>query len=193
MLTQLSTLKARLGIDEFEVKDDVLLSNAIQAVTDRFDKECGRTLARTVDALEEFSADETELRVACYPIETVSRFDLKGNEIEGWVIQVGIKFLVRRRCVISLATRLGSWCEQGRVTYTGGYVLPGTPADPGQLELPKDLEQAAVEQVSYWYQNRDHLGVIREWPKGGTYQQFVDLDLLPSVRSVLRKYERWNG
>jgi hypothetical protein len=61
------------------------------------------------------------------------------------------------------------------------------------VELPHDLEQSAVEQAAYWYQNRDHLGVIREWPKGGTYQQFVDLDLLPSVRSVLRKYERWNG
>jgi hypothetical protein len=71
--------------------------------------------------------------------------------------------------------------------------MPGNLPGPGQVELPHDLEQSAVEQAAYWYQNRDHLGVIREWPKGGTYQQFVDLDLLPSVRSVLRKYERWNG
>jgi hypothetical protein len=193
MLTQLLTIKARLGIDEFEVKDDALLTHALEAVTDRFDKECGRALARTVDAQQEFSADETELRVGCYPIEAVTQFELKANEIEGWIPQSGIKFLVRRRCVISLAARLGSWCEQGRVTYTGGYVLPGNIAGPGQVELPHDLEQSAVEQVAYWYQNRDHLGVFRQWPKGGTYQQFVDLDLLPSVRAVLRKYERWSG
>ena len=193
MITQLSTVKARLGISEFEVADDVLLTNALQAVTERFDKECRRTLARSADAQLEFSADETELRVACYPIETVGQFELKANEIEGWLPQSGVKFLIRRRCVISLATRLGSWCEQGRVMYTGGYVLPGNVAGPGQVELPQDLEQAAVEQVAYWYQNRNDLGVIREWPKGGTYRQFVDLDLLPSVRAVLRRHERWTG
>jgi hypothetical protein len=193
MLTQLLTIKARLGIDEFEVKDDALLTRALEAVTDRFDKECGRGGARPGVGQQAISARQTQVRVGGFPIEAVTQFELKGNEIEGWIPQSGIKFLVRRRCVISLAVRLGSWCEQGRVTYTGGYVLPGNIAGSGQVELPHDLEQSAVEQVAYWYQNRDHLGVFRQWPKGGTYQQFVDLDLLPSVRAVLRKYERWSG
>ena len=47
-----------------------------------------------------------------------------------------------------------------------------------------------MEQVAYWYQNRDWLGVLRQWPKGGTYQQFADVDLLPNVRAVLGKYQR---
>ena len=193
MLTQLSTVKSRLAIDEFDVKNDALLTTAIQGISARFDKECNRTFARAVDCVDEFTADDTEIRVACYHIETVSKFELKSNESDGWIEQPEIEHLIRRNCVISLTERLGNWREQGRVTYTGGYVLPtDAEAAAGQTALPDDLEQAAVEQVVYWFQNRDHVGVIRQWPKGGVYQQFVDLDLLPSVRAALKEYERWN-
>jgi len=190
MLTQLITVKTRLGLSEFEVKDDAILTNAIKAISARFDRECNRTLARTVDATQEFDANDTEIVAECYPIESVSKFELKLNEGAGWEEQPGVEHLIRRHCVISLPSPLGSRTE-GRVTYTGGYVLPGTSAGSGQTALPDDLEQAAVEQVVYWYQNRDRLGVIREWPKGGVYEQFVDLDLLPGVRAVLARHERW--
>src|SRR5215510_10463777 len=92
MLTQLSTVKSRLGIEEFDVQYDGILTNAIRAVSARFDKECNRTLARTVDAVEEFDTEEREIGVACYPIETVSKFELKSNEAEGWVEQSGVEF-----------------------------------------------------------------------------------------------------
>ena len=59
--------------------------------------------------------------------------------------------------------------------------------------MPDDLEQAAVEQVAYWFQHRDKLGLLRAWPSGGTYEAFAQLDLLREVKAVLRKYERWNG
>src|SRR3954451_19089595 len=49
----------------------------------------------------------------------------------------------------------------------------------------------AVEQVAFWFQNRDHIGVLRNWPHDGTYQQFGSLDLLPSVSAVLQQYKRW--
>src|SRR5436190_14773157 len=115
MLTQLTTVKARLAIDEFEVKYDGILTNAIRAVTARFDQVCNRTLARTVAAVEEFEAEEKEIRVGCYPLEAVSKFEVKANETEGWVEQVGVEFLVRRACVISLASSLGLCGEVARV------------------------------------------------------------------------------
>jgi len=46
----------------------------------------------------------------------------------------------------------------------GGYVLPGTTPSAGQTALPDDLEQAAVEQVAYWFRNRDNTGLLRSWP-----------------------------
>jgi hypothetical protein len=191
MLTLLSTAKARLAIDQFDLQHDAILTNAIKAVSIRFDKECNRTLARTLAITEEFSGDDTEVRVPCYPVETVTKFELKANETEGWIQQTGTDYLLRRKCVISLAAPLGTFREQGRVTFTGGYVLPGTTPGAGQTALPDDLEQAAVEQVASWFQNRDKLGLVRNRPWQGTYQQYAQLDLLPNVRAVLKRYERW--
>jgi hypothetical protein len=196
MLTQLSTVKARLAIPDTDTQFDALLTGAIQAVSARFDNETRRTLARSVNLCQEFPAEDTEIAATCYPIETVTRFELKTNETDGWVEQPGVQFIIRRACVISLASPLSpppSSLSASRVTYTGGYLLPGSADVPLATRLPSDLEQAAVEQVVYWYQNRDKVGVIRLWPKGGVYEQFLDLDLLPSVRAVLRKYERWGG
>ncbi len=193
MLAELSTLKVRLALDEFDVKYDALLLNAIRAITTRFDRECNRSFARTVDAVHECNADTTEIRVACYPIESVAKFDVKANESEGWVERTNVEYLVRTQCVISLTHRLGSRAEQARLTYTGGYVLPGLSPAAGQSALPADLEQAAIEQLTYWFQNRDKLGLLRIWPHQGTYQQFAPLDLLPGVVAVLKRYERWPG
>jgi hypothetical protein len=191
MLTQLSTVKARLEIDDFEVKYDVLITNAINAYSAQFDKECNRQFARTIDATEEFDGDETEILVASYPIESVTKFELKSTETEGWIEQTGVDYLLRRNCVISLANPLGDCRQRARVTYTGGYVLPGTIVGAGQTALPDDVEQAMVEQVACWFMNRDKLGLVRSWPKGGVYEEFAQTELLINVKEVLRKYERW--
>ena len=191
MLSQLTTVKARLGIGEFDVQYDTLLTNALTALSARFDKDTNRTLTRTANSLHEFRGDDTEIVPTCVPIEAVSKFELKSSETEGWVQQNGVEYVLRNGCVISLADRLGSWRQQGRITYTGGFVMPGTTPGAGQTALPSDLEQAAVEQVTYWFQNRDKLGLLRHWPHQGLYQQLSNLDLLPSAVSVLKRYERW--
>jgi len=196
MLTQLATIKVRLGIPELDTTYDALLTNAIKAVSVRFDNECNRTFARGADITHEFNAHEMELRPRCYPVENVSKFELKTNETDGWSEQTNVEYLIRQQCVLSLALPLGHSRQQGRVTYTGGYLLPGSaPPDPPVAlcqDLPADLEQAAVEQVAYWYRNRDKLGLVRSWPHQGTYESFAQLDLLIEVKAVLRKYERWS-
>jgi hypothetical protein len=194
MLTQLATIKTRLAL--IDTQFDEILTNTIAAVGARFDQQCHRVFARTEDFQQEFDPMSTNIVAACYPIEIVKNFELKFSEGEGWIGQPMPEYLIRSRCVISLATPWNGWRSRfapiGRVTYTGGYVLPGDADVPDAARLPADLEQAAVEQVAFWFQTRDHAGVIREWPKGGTYEQFVDLDLLPGVRAVLAKYERVN-
>jgi len=189
MITQLSTVKDRLGIDQFDIKYDAILTNAIKALSARFDKLCNRTFARMANATEEFDAGEVEVTPLCYPIETVSKFELKENESDGWVEQTGVKYLLRHDCVISLENRLGLG-GLARVTYTGGYILPGTTVGAGQTALPDDVEQAAVEQVAAWFQNREKLGLVRHWPKGGVYEEFLQAELLIGVREVLKGYER---
>src|SRR5207249_1864950 len=104
MLTQLLAVKSRLALDEFNVQYDAILTTVIKAISARIDKETNRTLARTVDTAYEFPVDETEILVSCYPIKTVTKFELKSREAEGCIEQTGIDFLIRRQSVISLAS-----------------------------------------------------------------------------------------
>jgi hypothetical protein len=106
MLTQLTTVKARLGIAPADVSQDDLLTRAIEAVSARFDRECGRTLERTVGAQHQFPACETEIIPTCYPIEAVTKFELKTSEGLGWEEQLGVEYLLRGRSVISLVLPL---------------------------------------------------------------------------------------
>jgi hypothetical protein len=99
--------------------------------------------------------------------------------------------LIRKQTVLSLTYRLGIEDELGRITYTGGYVLPGSTPGAGQTALPVEISQAASEQVAYLYQNRDRLGLVSVAGQGGLIQQFAQLDLLPFVKEVLKKHERY--
>src|SRR5207245_7701605 len=100
MLTPLSTVKSRLALTVTDYDD--LLTSAIKAVSARFDKECNRSLARTTAATHEFDANDTEILPPCYPVEAVTKFELKANETDGWSEQTGVQYLIRRQCVISL-------------------------------------------------------------------------------------------
>src|SRR5688572_19069332 len=190
LLAQLTTVKTRLGITD--TTDDTLLTNLIEFASARFERETNRSLDRSVSTTEEFPADQTEVLVARFPLEGVTSFHLKENETDGWVLQSDIDYLIRRACVISLSAPLGTKYEQARVTFTGGYVLPGTTPGAGQTALPDDLEHACVEQVAYWYQNRHRLGLLSMPAEGRTFFNIQQLDLLPQVASVLKRYERFS-
>jgi hypothetical protein len=194
MLAQLSTIKSRLSLLDTDTTNDALLTSAITALSARFDKETNRTLARTASATQEFPGNDTEILLVCYPVETVTKFETKSTESEGWQEKTNTDYLIRSGCIISLPSPISylpssSLC---RVTYTGGYVLPGTAPSPGQTPLPSDLEQACVEQIAYWFQNREHLGLKTYWPSGAAYYQFATLDLLDSVKATLAHYRRWS-
>ena len=188
MLTQLSTIKARLGITD--TVDDTLLTNLIKFASGRFDRECNRSFARAAGATEEFGGAEAELRLARYPIESVASFHLKTSESDGWAEQTNVAYLLRNACVVSLPAALGSRDQQLRVTYTGGYVLPGTTPGSGQTALPDEVEQGCIEQVALWYQRRHHLGLASVPTAERTFYKLAEIDLLPQVDAILRTYTR---
>src|SRR5579859_5377270 len=106
MLTQLTTAKTRLAVDPIDPTYDLILTRAIEAFSARFDRECNRTLARTVDMVEEFSADDLEIPVSCYPIETITSFEIRSTQAPGWAVLNTVDYIIRRNCVISLAVPL---------------------------------------------------------------------------------------
>jgi hypothetical protein len=187
MITQLSTVKARLQMTE--VTYDDMLTNVIAGYSDRFDRICNRKFGRQVNAVEEFPADQMEICPVRWPIESVASFDLKTKEADGWqAVTPAPSYLVRNACVVSLNGALGCRHQQGRVTYTGGYVLPGTTVGAGQTALPSDIEQACVEQVAYWFENHNTIGIVSSTATAGT--RVAQVDLLPGVVEVLKKYTR---
>src|ERR1051326_2681801 len=161
MLTQLATLKSRLGLELFDTTDDVLLTNIIRHVSARFAAECDRNFDYGAGILLEFRAEQTQLVVDRPPIESVSGFALKTTEAEGWVAQPNIDYLLSpEKTVVELLEPLGCRGQLGRVTYSGGYVLTGATPGANQVPLPDDLEQSCVEQAAYWYQRRTQLGLV---------------------------------
>ncbi len=189
MLAQLATVKSRIGITDST--DDTLLTGLIDQAGALFDQFCNRTFARAVDAVDEFRAGETDIALRHLPIETVKSFEIKSTETDGWEVpSLAVDYIIRNSCVISLAAALGTWRDQARVTYTGGYVLPGTTPGAGQLALPKDIENACVEQVGYWYRARNRGGISSASGGGSSITQDAGLTLLPIVASTLQSYRR---
>src|SRR5438477_9733334 len=192
MLTTVLNIKSRLGLDTFDTTDDPLLTNLLKHVSARFSAECNRTFDYGAALTFEFRADQTNIVVDHPPIELVSKFELKSTESEGWTLLSAIDYLISpQKTLLELAQPLGHSSQLGRVTYTGGYILPGTIATGNQIALPDDIEQACIEQVAYWYQRRAQLGLMSVSNDSGVVQQFQSSDLLPQVKSVLKHYERW--
>lgn len=190
-LTQLATVKARLELPESDVKDDVLLAGLIALVSGRIADFCNRKFGYLAEATYEFSADDTEVIVQRYPIaaDGVSKFEVKSSESGGWIEQAGQDFIIRRDCLISLTSLLGSSREQARVTFAGGYKLPG--GDDDAEALPAQIDGACVEQVVYLYRNKSKLGLSSVSSEGGAVTfDAMAIDLLPTVAEALKQFRR---
>lgn len=200
MITTLDNLKTRLKMDLFDTAEDTILNNFIKHCGDRFEQECNRIFTRAVATTHEFSADTLAICPPRFPIESVSAWALKTDETEGWVVQTGVSYLLRSAgevvSIISLLAPLGTGGQVARITYTGGYVMPGSVATTGQTALPDGLEQAAIEQIAAWYRDKDRAGLASVSGSGGSVsgQQMSvvnQLDLLPQVANLLKGFERW--
>src|ERR1051325_7470265 len=127
MLAQLSTVKSRLGLEQFDTTDDLTLNNLLRHVSARFAIECNRIFDYGAGLTFEFRAEQINIVVNRPPIELVSRFELKTTESEGWLPQSSISYLLSpTKAVIELLEPLGISGQLGCVTYTGAYILPGT-------------------------------------------------------------------
>jgi hypothetical protein len=193
VLTQLATVKKRVGVADADVTNDAQLTLLIAAVGERFARETGRKLARTVGFQQEFCACCERIGLELYPVEAVTKLEVKCTEAQGWIEVPLTEILVVRSCIVDMRSRLGSTREIGRVTYTGGYVLPGTAVDAGQTALPKDLEWAATEQCAHWWLWRDKVGLYRHSLAGGLEIELRPNELLPQVLGTLKRYERFGA
>ena len=190
MLTTLSLVKTRLSMLETEMAHDALLAMLIAGVSIRFPRELNRVLKRMENFAQEFPAGGQGVSLCCYPVESIAQVEVRRWDYEDWRLCEGLKWSVLSSGVASFNRPPGGRDERARVTYTGGYVMPGAEVPAGAQPVPADLLSAATDQVAYLFMNRDRLGVLRQWPRGGTYEQFSQVDLLPGVVAVLDRHRR---
>src|SRR5438128_593370 len=100
MFTQLATLKSRLSIDPFDIKDDTLLTNLILLVTARFDNQTNRKLAYSQNTTDDFQGDETELRLSRFPVDETQplTFQRLTKASEGWQAVTNADYVLRAGC-----------------------------------------------------------------------------------------------
>lgn len=213
MLTQLNTVKLRLGLALYETQQDPLLQQFIRLTSSRFELECGRRFAWQGAAVQEFPAQALSVLAERYPIQSVQRFELAGDDGQSWVeVPAPGHRISLALSAIELAEPLGSTRDRARVTYAGGYILPGETPQPGQTALPEELDLACAEQVAYLFDSRKRLGLASIGGAGGglgvledldllkpsangntsgsAWLKFLQADFLPSVQSIIDKYRR---
>src|SRR6266480_7945213 len=94
MLTQLATIKSRLGLDPFDTAGEPLLTSLLKHVSARFAAECNRIFDYGAGLTYEFRADQLNILVDHPPVELVTQFHLKTTEAEGWSLQSAIDYLL---------------------------------------------------------------------------------------------------
>lgn len=189
LLARLTDLRERLGIEDSV--DDTLLTRLLNAFGEHAEKLCNRKFARSASAVVYFDATATELLVDRFPIESLTTWALREAGSETWTTQTDIA--TTRDDASGVITfvdgPLGTSRDNARLTFAGGYVLPGGTVGSGQTALPKDIEHAAVEQCAHWYRQRDRLG-LSGVSGDGSVSLPPSLHLLASVEEILKPYRR---
>lgn len=192
MLTQLATLKSSSWLNIADTDDDTALTLLIEQVSDRLDEHCNRRLARSATATYIDRADRTSILLDRYPVESVTSFHVKSNETDGWELQSDVDYLIHAASgVVKLTAPLGNIHQQVKVTYAGGYVLPGDTVESGQTALPSAIEHACIMQCMHLWANRERLGFGNISTAAGSQSLQLEFDLLHAVVAALAKYRRW--
>jgi len=196
MLCTLAQLKARLGIGDED--SDTLLTQIITGVSGQLQGEggCGRTLSLESDIVEYKTIREpraASIWLSRYPVVSISEIKEATyndfDDADALTADDDFQFDPDSGEV----HKTGWWLRgfrTAKITYTGGYVLPGDVAGDGETELPDDIVEAAIEQASFAYQRRDTLGVSAQSAQGGSVTAYAQDKLLPGVRTTMRRYRR---
>lgn len=185
-------LKNWLEIGEDDTQFDALLTGLLKGVSSRFEGDCHRGLSRQVSVVEILDGGRNAISVFRYPIETItevveSRF---GDWENGYILTENQNFTANKKNGILYRENF-RWCvgkQSVRVTYTGGFVLPGDTVGAGQIALPDDIQYAVLEQCRYLWLRRKELGMESVGMGSGTWTLANKDPWLPSVGAVIRRY-----
>lgn len=210
VLGTLAELKAHLLTESLRAATDYdeKIAALGKGIAELFEKRTGRKFLRVVDDTVDFSADRAHFVVPRYPIEEVTRVEKRSSLAEGYVDQGTvsdfIENLSEQAGLVQFPGTIGTFSERVRLTYTGGYWIPDTPADEEEAEeqpegsatRPHDLYFAWLLQCEYVWKVTDKLGISIAGGGGGGAEllglSIAGVQLLPQVLNTLTDYTRRN-
>jgi hypothetical protein len=99
-----------------------------------------------------------------------------------------------------ILVRLAGYWPAGPLTvqavYTGGYTPPSESeedewvAGDGEILLPDDIRDAALQQAGFVWERRASLGLSGQSAGGGSISTYAEDKLLPGVREIMAGYRR---
>ena len=190
---------------------DPQLTSIGLSVAAQFDSYTMRNLARNPAAQWEGTADRIFVSLPCYPVEAVSKLEVRfygqtddgtltGNPVWNDYTAFVIGTLDNLSGLLDLQYPQGTVLDRIRITFAGGYYIPGTPSEDGlsvppmpvlATPLPADLFNAWTLQVATELQARDVLGTGAIRDEKGTALPFAaGLRLKTAVLEILNTYRR---
>ncbi len=183
---------------------DAIIEDLGKGVAAAIENYCNRRFARAVDDTAVFQADRASFILPRYPLEAVTKVELKSNEATGWEVQdqsliASISQLSGLVYFTDAAMRQ-DW-NQVRFTFTGGYWFEQLEPDEadagypskmpaGATALPSDLRLAWLIQMRDVWNKTDKLNAgLAELPSGAWLAATGGMDLSNLVKFMLNNFK----
>ena len=208
MLCTLTQFKARYGFDPTKETDEDAITSILQGVSAQLGRAAGRVwYGRPCLEKGEITFEPAaippyteHLFLPAWPIVAVESVieAVLGDWKNGWTLAKGEDYyaLAGR----GILARLAGYWPAGALTvqavYTGGYTPPSESeaeeweAEDGEVLLPDDIREAALQQAGFVWQRRASLGLSGESAGGGSVSTYAEDKLLPGVREIMAGYRR---
>jgi len=180
---------------------DAAITAIGKGVAGRFEQYCNRSFFRTVGDLYETNCDRLVVMLPRYPVESITKVEVRSNISDGWQDQGDpAQLLFNRRDyagIVDVGGWLGGRYQRLRFTYTGGFWFDTTEDFSGTQPVgstlrPDELFLAWLTQCEATWQLHDKLGrSIAEGPESRRNMNLSGLTLVPEVEATLKNFIRY--
>ncbi len=169
-----------------KVSEQMLIELLIDAFTERAERETRRRFQHATGLQQTFNVirPRNYVRVERYPISSITAvYESWDGTFDSSTVLDADEYTFDEHGHVYLRHRSSFYVGQQtvRVDYAGGLAR-----DVGAV--PADLRAAATQQVAYWYDQRDRLGIRSQSFGGASVTTFAD-DWLPFTKSVVESYQ----
>jgi len=196
-LTTLPTLKQWLPVASTNNNDDTTLARLLTAVSMDFLRATRRPDLLLSTYTEVHQGDGSSRLVAFHwPIVAVTDLTIAGSEVTASADKIALGYYIdadidpERIWQVYLNGYVFTDGAAVKLTYSAGYVQPGTTPTAGQIALPGDIEQAVIDWCGYRYKQRLNVGVSSRRSTEGETAHLEIIDAPPNVLQVIERYKR---